>query len=399
MRLARLPWRRAPFRSPLDATRLSKGSRIRSFSAIPALRQAGPPRGIPGHEEQGHTGGGPRLPESIFGRLALGLVGVVGVWVGLGSIGYGGEGYEKLRQKFWPRASPDGFYRYTLVGKENVSSTSAILTLKGRGIDTSAPELERAVVSVLFKQPQLQIARAYTLLPSTEESQANGELRFLVRKEQNGEMSGYLHRLPLNAEVEIRGPSVDYVLPESVSELLFLAGGTGIVPAMQVLKAVDSDTPVHISWANRRREECIGGNSDSSEFSFSSLLQYIGVSTTSSDAAPPVDGNASALIQQLDNMKRPRNAGSSDKRKTTIDYFVDEEGSLISSKTVQKVIKDSDRNIDTHSGSKLIFVCGPEGFVNHWAGPKQWVDGREVQGPLRGVLSTLDTKGWSVFKL
>jgi hypothetical protein len=35
----------------------------------------------------------------------------------------------------------------------------------------------RAIQSVLFKQPQLQIARAYTLLPA-EPGQADDELRF-----------------------------------------------------------------------------------------------------------------------------------------------------------------------------------------------------------------------------
>ena len=46
-----------------------------------------------------------------------------------------------------------------------------------------------------------------------------------------------------------------------------------------------------------------------------------------------------------------------------------------------------------------MFVSGPEGFVNAWAGPKEWRDGRELQGPLGGVLAKLDLKDWEIVKL
>ena len=44
-------------------------------------------------------------------------------------------------------------------------------------------------------------------------------------------------------------------------------------------------------------------------------------------------------------------------------------------------------------------VIRRDGFIEYWAGRKLWVDGREVQGPLGGVLGKMDLKGWSVVKL
>ena len=48
-------------------------------------------------------------------------------------------------------------------------------------------------------------------------------------------MSSYLHSLRPGDTVEIRGPKVEYDdLPDRVTDVLFLAGGTGIAPALQL---------------------------------------------------------------------------------------------------------------------------------------------------------------------
>jgi hypothetical protein len=33
------------------------------------------------------------------------------------------------------------------------------------------------------------------------------------------------------------------------------------------------------------------------------------------------------------------------------------------------------------------------------AGPKLWAQGKELQGPLQGIIKELDLKGWAVWKL
>jgi ferredoxin-NADP reductase len=58
-----------------------------------------------------------------------------------------------------------------------------------------------------------------------------------------------LHRLEASAEVEVRRPNAEYILPtaERVGKVVFLAGGTGVAPALQVAKLVAADkADVHI---------------------------------------------------------------------------------------------------------------------------------------------------------
>ena len=86
-----------------------------------------------------------------------------------------------------------------------------------------------------MKQPQLQIGRSYTPLPPTQQAEFAGGLRFLIRREPPGEFSTYLHKLPISANIKLRGPQIEYKIPKDVDEILFLAGGTGIAPASKTL--------------------------------------------------------------------------------------------------------------------------------------------------------------------
>ncbi|KAI7041609.1 putative transporter [Hortaea werneckii] len=327
---------------------------------------------------------------SVFATLALSAA------IGWAFHEYSGDGKGTT-------STPGEFVRYTLVGKEEVSSTCSIFTLRpaaGTSIDTAELYDKRAISSVQFKQPQLQIARAYTILPPIE-GQDPLELRFLIRKERNGEVSGYLHRLQLGADIEVRGPSVDYVLPEKIGNVMFLAGGTGIAPAIQIASKVDDGVDVHILWACRQREDCAGGVSDtvSSPTSWGwNLFGWFGGNASSSERAhgtTAATSEANAVISQLDALKQ-KQAGA-----LRTDYFVDEEGSVVQPKTVTRLLQQVAAKPDNPSSpaDRLLIVSGPDGFVNHWAGPKQWVGGREVQGPLGGVLSTLDLHGYKVIKL
>lgn len=302
----------------------------------------------------------------------------------------------------------DGFVRYTLASKEDISSTCSIFTLSpatSSAIRIDDPALKRAVVSVQFKQPELQIARNYTLLPPLE-NQDSRELRFLIRKEQNGEVSGYLHRLKLGSEIEVRGLNAEYILPEKVDTVLFLAGGTGIAPAMQVADASANEATVHILWANRRREDCVGGTSDIMQqkgwdLDFLTWLSPFGLPSVHASKQHNVDiRSKGAIVSQLERLKLSSTSNEPSSRDLLIDYFVDEEGTFIGPKGVGGLMQSLDDSLTPHrGGKKLLLVSGPEGFVKYWAGPKQWINGREVQGPLGGVLSTLDSTGWEIVKL
>ena len=314
-------------------------------------------------------------------------------------LGYGINWYLKEQNAAQP--SPDGFVKYMLASKHEVSPTCSIFSLipgsPSTAIDTSAPDLARSITSVQFKQPQLQIARSYTLLPPVE-GQDDDVLRFLIKREQKGEVSGYLHRLPLDAEVEVRGISRELIVGDGVEKVVFLAGGTGIAPAMQLTNILKDDkTDMHILWANRRREDCDGGTSDTK--SVTSAGSWWSLSRLWSNDAPVKDVHQSTpttalpkhqVVRELDAAKAAPDGSSP---KLRVDYFVDEENTFIEPRHVNKLLQDAT------PGHKLLIVSGPEGFINYWAGPKQWLNGREVQGPIGGVLGGMNANGWEIVKL
>ncbi|KAF5869046.1 putative cytochrome c mitochondrial import factor protein [Botrytis fragariae] len=280
------------------------------------------------------------------------------------------------------------FTKFSIVAEETVSSTSKLLTIKPKKSTKSDPYAsywEKGLWSVEFKQPLLQIARSYTPLPH-DENATNSELRFLIRKEPNGEMSNYLFRLQANSEIELRGPHVEFDLPENVSEVVFLAGGTGIAPAMQVahtlleVRKPEGKLPrICIVWANRRREDCVGGETYKSGSKSDTLTAR------------------SSVVQQLQRMqqKYPENL--------QVNYVVDEEGTFINQKMISQAIQSSSAvdsgSVIKKSNSKLLFVSGPEGFINYFSGPKRWRNGKQEQGEVGGVLGYMGVKDWKVFKL
>ncbi|KAF1979216.1 hypothetical protein BU23DRAFT_523850 [Bimuria novae-zelandiae CBS 107.79] len=299
---------------------------------------------------------------------------------------------------------PHEFASYILVDKQAVSSTNAIFTLQNaHGVpepDSVKEAWKRGVWSIEAKQPQLQIARAYTPLPNEAEDEEGHELRFLIRQETGGEVSTYLHRLPEGATIELRGPHVEHELPQDVREVIFLAGGTGIAPAMQVAQALGQrpGCKMHLLWANRRREECKGGISDEPiaepAAERPSWWRSLSGSGQGDPQEVPVQDRAvvrkGLIVQELDALKKRNQAAT---QGLSIQYYVDEEKTFIKPGDVAKRLHTE------NEGLRLILISGPDGFIDYWAGKKLWVDGREVQGPLGGMLSKMDLKNWKVVKL
>ncbi len=332
----------------------------------------------------------------------------------LGTSAIGGAAYRFTKAADPSDASlnPHTFTPYTLVDKQPVSSTSAIFTLRNsNGVSDTESVKEvwkRSVWSVQIKQPQLQIARAYTPLPPTTDGHKHGEndpedMRLLIRQEQGGEVSTYLHRLPEQSTVEVRGPNTELQLPRDIIEVIFLAGGTGIAPAMQVAQALGRRTGsrMHILWANRHREECIGGVSDD-RGSTASPQDRVGwwksfFGSSEPDAqAPLADDSSTApkgiIVKELDALKKRSEAAT---KGLSVNYYVDDEKTFIHPTDIERQIQRQREE----NGSRLIIVSGPDGFIEHWAGKKLWANGREVQGPLGGQLGRMNLGEWRVIKL
>ncbi|KAL8823262.1 MAG: hypothetical protein Q9191_006017 [Dirinaria sp. TL-2023a] len=308
--------------------------------------------------------------------------------------------------------NPHDFTSYRLVSREAVSSTSSLFVLRPHVGERTSEVYDNAwrngVWSVQIKQPQLQIARSYTPLPPLDTSDRSNlaDLRLLIRKHPGGEVSDYLHKLALNAEVELRGPRTEYEIPEQVKELVFLAGGTGIAPALQMAHSLlDRSFPndplrprIRILWANRKAEDAIGQSLEPQQSgiwwrSWFGTASELHVQPMSAEEPP-----RSSFAAALNSLK------SKYQDRLRIDYYIDEQKTFIDEDVVKKCLDNGDAETASisepaHSHRRLLIVSGPEGFVNHFAGPKVWSGGEEVQGPPGGLLRRLNTRGWEIWKL
>ncbi|KAL3479439.1 hypothetical protein BJX99DRAFT_222115 [Aspergillus californicus] len=308
--------------------------------------------------------------------------------------------------------NPVRFTPYYLVSREPVSSTGSLFTLKppkpdGHNTDVYEEAWKTGVWSVMFKQPQLQIGRDYTPLPPISADENNEEhLRFFIRKDPFGEVSRYLHGLKIGAPIEVRGPQIECEIPLDTQNILFVAGGTGIAPALQaghtLLGRTDkSHKPrIHIIWAIRQREDCKGGHSDitaavaagSQRSWVSRLFKSSKPAASIASIATEVETGTSLVVRELEALK------SQYPGQVTVEYFVDEENTFIGKSSILGFTN----SITSPSGlpsRNVILVSGPEGFISYMAGPKLWAQGMELQGPLQGMIKEIGLQDWAVWKL
>ena len=394
------------------------------------------------------------------------------------------------------------FSAFTIASREEVSPTAFVLTLrssgsgrgsgkgKGKGKATS-PRIRDAWLhglwSVEVKQPQLQIARHYTPLPppppTSSSSPSNDgdddEIRLLVRRVHGGEMSTYLSRLAPGDTVWLRGPHLGFDVARRLGldgggggggggcrrDVVFLAAGTGIAPALQVARRLllpppppDEDRAqaqaqaqptesasapspppeinITVLWANRRAVDALGRErAGGGGFRFLGWGFGTGGGGGGSTAAAAAD--AAAAAPETSSLERQiRDLQAAFPGRFRVRHFVDEEGTFVGARDVASAISSSSsyppppppaRQCPWHSpaaleglpddddagrlgdganeddlcpcyardgavaapGSNLLFVSGPDGFIEALAGPKRWHAGGEMQGPVRGVLGRL----------
>jgi ferredoxin-NADP reductase len=385
------------------------------------------------------------------------------------------------------------FIPFTIVAKEQVSATAFVLTVRPavgspstlvrffqathydspgvgffywplflRGTKTNphaaalAAAWSHGLWSVEIRQPQLQVARDYTPLPpvvrytagQSPEDDASAitgavdaaELRFLIRRLPSGEVSSYLAGLTVGDQVDLRGPHLGFDIRKrlgSSHNVVFLAGGTGIAPAIQMARVVleGSTTENHVSivWANRERADCVGCPGFKTRYPTSQTIEDM-----AQNARDPI-------MRQLANLQARYQGRLSlrctvDEERTFIDAPViikecalqtegwftktaDSSGTgratrcgyhsqeLLASQpeTESEGLTCECGDVDGQSsgvgGKNLVFVSGPDGFILAFAGAKLWAGGQELQGRLGGVLGELRRRypsfasDWLVLKL
>ena len=299
--------------------------------------------------------------------------------------------------------NPRFFTPFILESRAKVSSTSATLDLlslpEGQNTENVSEAWRTGVWSVQVMQPELQIARSYTPLPPIEGTKPE-QVRLFVRQEPQGEVSTFLHKINRGTIVHLRGPRIEYEIPEDVDEILFLAGGTGIAPALQVAhtlfnhrtRPTQESPELRILWANRRREDSINGLNPIDNLQTETPSQSPEVT---GEVAAPSQTSQTPLVEEVESL-RAKHRGS-----FIVDYLIDDEGSYISESILRTYLSGTDQtsNQDGTPRRKVILVSGPDGFVDAFAGPKTWQGGREIQGPLGGLLKKINPQGWEIWKL
>ena len=353
----------------------------------------------------------------VSSGIWLGYTGVLGTWVGYD----GGTG----------EAVADMFQDYELIKNQKISSTSYIFKIqpstfgprayKSRLDGHRITEASRkGIWSVQIKHPLLTIARLYTPIPTILRdpyAHALGEkanyqslnpqdnqLRFLIRNHPEGELARFLSRLQPGARVELRGPYQEFEIPDDLEQVVFLAGGTGISPALQMVDTLlsgRSEAPkprMTILWANRLAEDCKGGLIEPPQHHeglFQQAWQKIfgfDVPLTASRPLPSLED--SPIVRELATLEL-RHPG-----KFRVGYFADDQQRFITEGDIKAQTRIENQPLsDGKSGKKLFMVSGPDGFVEHFAGPKVWKEGRELQGNLGGVIGKMQLSDWGVWKL
>ncbi|KAK4159354.1 Sucrase/ferredoxin-like-domain-containing protein [Cladorrhinum sp. PSN259] len=322
-----------------------------------------------------------------------------------------------------PPLSQVRFKPFKVVAREQISSTAFIITVQPQSLPWSLTTqrevmkelLRRGVWAVEIKQPQLQVARDYTPLPpltpqEEEDMIEKYQLRFLIRRLKNGEVSTYISRLQIGDQIELRGPKLGFDINARLGDygnkVVFTAGGTGIASALQVAKTVldsrdknDESRWVTIHWDNRRREDCDETNQ---------------ITRMLNDLKTHYGPEHFQYIRRVDNegiidSGPPFPAGNSySETSTSEECIYHSPTKLITSPAEDPETMDITHELDRRlmrdntpfqpppkcqcpgkNGKNLHIVSGPDGYIEYWAGTKIWAGGKELQGPVGGVLGVV----------
>jgi cytochrome-b5 reductase len=214
------------------------------------------------------------------------------------------------------------------------------------------------------------ITRPYTPVSTEDESMKNRYVDFIIKGYENGIVSRYLVNLKPGDVMEMKGPfgKLDFLNIEKMKtkkDIGMIAGGTGITPMLQVLNEIlKPDSALADAYKNTR---------------FTLLFAN----------RTPHDILCKDHLDQLVRLHPQR---------LQVHYIVDRMASGGTSDVVEGRIdkKMIEEKLPASSNpSALVLLCGPEGLLTHFAGPK---NPDKSQGPVGGVLKELGYTEEQVYK-
>lgn len=328
---------------------------------------------------------------------------IVGAFGAAGSLFY--YNYQRQRQLGRSELSPDHFTPYRISYKRNVDRAHFLLEL--------TPVTEQRVNlwskmgceklwSVQIKQPDVMVVRNYTPLPfqMDQETQklevfedghfAGGKLFFYIKQYEQGEVARWLHSLPENHVVELRGPYIDYEFPHYEGEICrdrsFLKSGHKSIRAQETFKYKQFDIAMFTAGTGivtALQLLCTENPFRGTMNLFHSCKSFdeLGPLKPILDA---LEKNNRVCMHLTQSSEQP----STEKRLQEILKYVPRPSAYPG-----LVLQDGVQN--NNLGPVLSLVCGPEGYISAISGPKY----DPAQGPIGGLLEKRQWDSDNVYKL
>lgn len=150
-----------------------------------------------------------------------------------------------------PRPSESGRHRGELVAIERVAHTVSRLTIRIENPDAFRFQPGQYL---RLRPPGLRVARAYSIASSPE---ALPLIELLIRHVPGGQVSGWLESAAAvpGAAMTLQGPLGGFALDDRAERAVFVAGGTGLAPALAMIRAHRGRMPMLLCFGCTRPEE------------------------------------------------------------------------------------------------------------------------------------------------
>lgn len=154
----------------------------------------------------------------------------------------------------------EGFQKFPLIRKQKVNHNTSLFTF---GLPRVSDVLGLPIgqhIQVTAEINGKKVLRSYT--PTSLDQDTKGEFNLLVKVYPDGNISKHIDSLEIGDALNVRGPKGFFTYtPNMVSEIGMIAGGTGITPMYQIIKAICSDpedkTVVNLLYANVSEEDIL----------------------------------------------------------------------------------------------------------------------------------------------
>ncbi|RMZ88024.1 hypothetical protein DV736_g4748, partial [Chaetothyriales sp. CBS 134916] len=138
---------------------------------------------------------------------------------------------------------PDAFQEFPLIKKTETSHNVAIYRFGfPRSTDiTGLPIGQHISLAATPKGAEKEIVRSYTPISSDEDK---GYVDFMIKSYPQGNISAHVTTLKIGDTMKLRGPKGAMVYrPNLVKHIGMIAGGTGITPMLQIIRAINRGRP------------------------------------------------------------------------------------------------------------------------------------------------------------